>query len=136
INIIRFTLHQQEQVIYFLNEIQEELEKKQAAYETCVQALFKQFLIFISRYVHKQYVDQPFSHPTLIHQKVSQIVRYINTHFMDYLTLEDVAQRFYTSPSYLSRIFKQATGFTFIEYINNVRIKEAQVLLNKTDSKV
>ncbi|WP_410769928.1 helix-turn-helix domain-containing protein [Fontibacillus sp. BL9] len=34
------------------------------------------------------------------------------------------------SQSHLSRTFKETTGFTFIEYVNNIRVKEACTLLN------
>ncbi|MBR2562605.1 MAG: helix-turn-helix transcriptional regulator, partial [Eubacterium sp.] len=37
------------------------------------------------------------------------------------------------NPSYLSTLFKQVTGQTFKEYLNHVRIQEAQRLLTHTD---
>jgi YesN/AraC family two-component response regulator len=40
------------------------------------------------------------------------------------------------SPYYLSRFFKEATGFTFVEYLNSVRIKEAKRLLERSSMKV
>ena len=49
------------------------------------------------------------------------------------MTLQTISERFYISPYYFSRTFKQITGFTFIEYLNGVRIKEAQKLLRKTN---
>lgn len=52
------------------------------------------------------------------------------------LTLKKTAQKFNMSSCYLSRLFKEGTGFTFIEYLNNVRIREAQSLLVSTDYKV
>ena len=43
---------------------------------------------------------------------------------------------FFISQYYLSRSFKQVTGFTFIEYLNSVRIREAQRLLRETEKQV
>jgi len=40
-----------------------------------------------------------------------------------------ISSIFSISPSYFSRTFKEVTGFTFIEYVNNLRIKEARALL-------
>lgn len=136
VNLIRFTMQQQREVEHLLNKIQNELVQKRPAYMTYVQALFMQFLIYIARHVLDQEQSDTFRHPSLMHKKVSKIVRHINAHYMDPLTLNNVAQKFNISPSYLSRIFKQATGFTFVEYINNVRIREAQSLLISTDEKV
>ena len=55
----------------------------------------------------------------------------------DYLTvhpetdesLEELARRFYVSKSYLSRIFREVTGFTVNEYRNVSRIRKSQQLL-------
>lgn len=63
-------------------------------------------------------------------------MRYINTHFAEPLRLEELAERFEISPAYLSRMFKEITGFSLIEYINLVRVQEAQRLLTDTKMKV
>ena len=72
-----------------------------------------------------------------MHRKVSAIVNYINENYeKDYLTLSYLSEHFYISPSYLSRVFRKATGFTFIEYLNSVRIREALRLLRETNFKI
>ncbi len=58
-----------------------------------------------------------------------EILGYINNHYSEELTLETVSSRYYLSTCYFSRTFKEATGFHFVEYLNNVRIKEAKKLL-------
>ncbi|OAB47598.1 AraC family transcriptional regulator [Paenibacillus antarcticus] len=67
-----------------------------------------------------------------VHQQISRVVHYINHHFDQRLTLEDISNRFYLSTSHLSRSFKESTGFTFIEYVNNVRVKRACYLLKES----
>lgn len=51
------------------------------------------------------------------------------------LSLTNIAKKFYLNPSYLSRIFKQATGWTFIEYLTKIRMETAIKLLRETDQK-
>ncbi|MCA0755877.1 helix-turn-helix domain-containing protein [Paenibacillus sp. N4] len=46
-----------------------------------------------------------------------------------------MAGRFFVSPYYLSRKFKQCTGFGFPEYVQLVRIREAQRLLRPRSSR-
>ena len=58
-----------------------------------------------------------------------EILGYINNHYFENLTLESISTRYYLSTFYFSRTFKEVTGFHFIEYLNNVRIKEAKKLL-------
>lgn len=70
------------------------------------------------------------------YQSMSEIARYMNEQFAAPLTLSSVARRFGFSPAYVSRTFKQATGFSFVEYLNNVRVREAQRLLAETSWQV
>lgn len=66
---------------------------------------------------------------------VDQIQAYIAQHYAEKLTLTGIASQFYISPYYLSRLFKKSTNLSLIEYINGVRIKAAQNLIEKsTDS--
>jgi YesN/AraC family two-component response regulator len=48
---------------------------------------------------------------------------------MTKITLEDVAAHVYLSPSYLSKLFKTATGQNFNSYLNNLRIEHAKQLM-------
>ena len=57
-------------------------------------------------------------------------------HYADNLSLENVAEKFNLSRSYLSKKFKTATGFGFKEYIINVRIQNACRLLLETDKSI
>ena len=46
--------------------------------------------------------------------------------------VEQLAQQFYLSSSYLSRLFKRETGTTLTTYLQNVRIEAAKNLLRTT----
>ena len=63
-------------------------------------------------------------------------MRFINTHFAEPVRLEELAEQFEISPAYLSRMFKEITGFSLVEYVNLVRVQEAQRLLATTRLKV
>ena len=67
---------------------------------------------------------------------VSQIQSYIAEHYAEKLTLTDIANQFYISPYYLSRLFKKTINLSLIEYINGVRIKAAQNLIEKTNDSI
>lgn len=53
-------------------------------------------------------------------------LKYINANISKPLTLEDIAQRVYLSPSYLSRLFKNYFNVNFIDYINIRKVALAQ----------
>ncbi len=59
-------------------------------------------------------------------QIVQSAVDYIRTHYQERLTLDEIAQQVYVSPSYLSRLFKKGIGCTVIELLNKARIEEAK----------
>jgi len=53
-----------------------------------------------------------------------------------HLNMEEVAMRSFLSRSYFSRLFKDVTGQNFSEYLQNLRISEACILLKTTDKKI
>ncbi len=67
---------------------------------------------------------------------VEQIQAYVAQHYPERLTLTGIAGRFYISPFYLSRLFKKSTNLTLIEYINSVRIKAAQNMIENSSESV
>lgn len=75
------------------------------------------------------------SNPSRIEKIVESTINYIDKNIDKNLTLNNVAQALYVSPSYLSRIFKKCVHTTFINYINMRKIARAQEnLLLTTDS--
>ncbi|MDO5765945.1 MAG: AraC family transcriptional regulator [Elusimicrobiales bacterium] len=61
---------------------------------------------------------------------ISRLLRYINEHLTDDLTIEDLTRETNFSASYLCRIFKRCTGTTLIQYIRLKRVYLAKQLLS------
>ena len=55
---------------------------------------------------------------------------YIRTHYADNLSREMVANAVYLDGAYFSRLFRQKTGMSFIEYLTSVRMEKAIELLS------
>ncbi|WP_127583015.1 response regulator transcription factor [Paenibacillus koleovorans] len=62
--------------------------------------------------------------------------RYIEEHYEEKLKLEDVAQFLYMNPNYFSSVFKREMGLSFVDYVNELRIRKSMHLLLDTDEKV
>jgi len=61
---------------------------------------------------------------------------YIDKHYWNpELCLEDAASELQISPGYLSRLMKRETGFSFVEYLNRVRVKKATLLMSDPSAK-
>lgn len=67
---------------------------------------------------------------------VEKAVRFVEENFHQELSLEDVAKQVYLSPCYFSRLFKQVKGWSFSEYLTQVRMEEARRLLINTDYQI
>jgi AraC-like DNA-binding protein len=133
--LIELPVRNQQQVEDLLQRMLREIEQQEAGFEAILQTLLIQLLIYIYRYSRNLQTGS-FRHLSPVHEKISEVVQYINGHFQEPITLGLLSREFYISPFYLSRVFKEVTGFTFIEYLNTLRIKEAQRLLRETGAKV
>lgn len=60
-----------------------------------------------------------------------QIVRYVNSQLFTQLSLQSVADHFYRSRSQISRIFHQATGSSFWEYVSIKRLLAARAMIQR-----
>ena len=69
-------------------------------------------------------------------QKILPALAYINSSYNENITLEAAAAKLNFDSSYFCRIFKQAIGATFTEYLNFVRICKAERLLSRTDNSI
>ena len=66
---------------------------------------------------------------------VADICRFIDENYMS-ITRSGVAERFNVNPSYLSQSFSRLKGISFIDYVTEVRVKNAKRLLKTTNMKV
>lgn len=64
---------------------------------------------------------------------VKKVSKYIHSHLSEQIRLNDVAAYVDLSPNYFSSLFKREMGIAFADYVNEIRIKESQFLLETTD---
>ena len=60
---------------------------------------------------------------------ISKAVAYIKTNYMRKLTLNEVAEYVFLSPSYFSKIFKEEMNYYFNDYLSYVRVEKSKALL-------
>lgn len=61
---------------------------------------------------------------------IIRIKKYIDQHYKETLTLEGVAAQFNLSSYYVSKLFKDQFHISFIEYVTDIRMKEAKELIH------
>lgn len=130
-------LHPDARELMLIESIMEKMlrEQKQPGHGTkgYVRMLLGELLLMIYRHVQQSDgKSRTTEHPTTLHRKVSDIVKYINEHFREPMSLKGLSGNFHISPYYLCRIYKEVTGFGVIEYVNSLRVQEAQKLLKSS----
>ncbi|ACT02590.1 AraC family transcriptional regulator [Paenibacillus sp. JDR-2] len=133
--IVKCTLQDRLAIETMLQTMIAEMSEKKPGFELYALTLALQLLLICCRHAKSSSMETLES-PSPMHERISEVVRYMNSHYMNELSLHLLAEKFYVSPYYLSRFFKEATGFTFVEYLNSVRIKEAKKLLEQSSMKV
>lgn len=71
-----------------------------------------------------------------LHIKLQLIADYLNEHYTESITLDDLADHFYISKYYLSREFKKEYGITIIQYLLTKKITYAKELLRYSNSSI
>jgi xylan 1,4-beta-xylosidase len=67
--------------------------------------------------------------------KLKEITQYINDHYNENLSLEDVSDKAGVTPQYFSSFFKKNVGLSFLDYYSSVRLeKTLRDLMNCDDS--
>lgn len=60
------------------------------------------------------------------------IVRYMQEHLTEEISLNVLAEEFHLSASYISQLFKNEIGVNFLAYLTNIRMEQAKKLLLST----
>ncbi|MBR2930460.1 MAG: helix-turn-helix domain-containing protein [Clostridia bacterium] len=109
-----------------------EYKVRQDGYEALMRSSLATILLILSRH-EKDGAEREEGGISTTHKTVSAVAAYIINNCSEDITLESISERFYISPCYFSRVFKRVMGVSFSEYLNGIRIKEAQRLLAKTE---
>lgn len=67
-----------------------------------------------------------------ISDEVMQIVEWINRHYQEKISLEDITKNFSTNKTTLNKKFKSEMGLTVSAYLISLRMQMASILLKKT----
>lgn len=85
------------------------------------------------KYIKEKHVtEKHYEARTARHQKVHEVAEYLQKYCETKESVEEIGKRFFVSKSYLSRIFKEVTGFAVNEYQTMARIRRAKELLTGT----
>lgn len=114
-----------------LRNILREMEQKNAGYEDICQAYMEILIIRLMRNTALTMQEEP--QVVSSNRQCASVKRYIDLHFKEPLTLEQLSEEAHINKYYLSHIFKQEYGISPINYLISRRIDESKYLLAETD---
>ena len=113
-------------------EILEEWNRQSPAYELLIRSNILKLFTGIIRYWDRQ---NTFHSELLMTEAVKDALVYINENF-EAVTLKEVAEYCGLSYNHFSASFKKAVGKSFSDYLNLIRINEAEKILISTEKSI
>ncbi|MBC1234617.1 helix-turn-helix domain-containing protein [Listeria booriae] len=106
-------------------------------YDLMLKALLMHLIIYILRDADpEQLENNGFKLSTEAQEKqtlVNEIIHYMEKHHTEDVTLSSLSQTMYISPTYISKVFKEETGESPINYLIKIRLSRAHDLLTSQD---
>ena len=127
---------QQQDFIDLYLKLQYEFDNKNRNYKAMIDMEIIKYFIQFMRENHTPALQDEDMVSSSKYKNIYAVADYISENFDRQLTLDALAGQFYISKYYLSRTFKEITGYGINEYINIHRIQRAKRLLEETDMSI
>ena len=126
---IKAPVQRQEAILLLVNRMLYEFENQPLMGKSLCRALLAELLISLQRYRAGEKEND--GNEDSAYGRMREVAAYLCEHAREPVTLTEVAAHFAVSPSHLSRVFHQETGFGIKEYLIHYRIRQAcELLLN------
>ena len=118
-----------------LEQIRDEYFNEKDLSDLTISSLLLQLLVCIGKNCGSEAPVSTRSHARFrdYMELFSEALSYIDDHFSEGLTLDEMASRTGFSKFHFSRLFKKYTNYSFIDYLHFRRIREAELLLLRPD---
>lgn len=120
-----------------IREIYREWQEKKEGYPLMIKANVLRILTMLIRACQDENKSAEYlKEKKNAMKRLEQAFTYINDHYCEKITLNEVAASAYMSSNYFSSYFRKVTGTGFSEYVTRLRINHARELLRDTDASV
>lgn len=128
-NQLRLSSQDRSRVQDLLQALHRESESSDYGADLLRESLLTQILVLVNRLATQQgsWMDED-SHTN---RAVAQIAGYVNLHYNEPITLDQLAEQFFVSKYHLSREFSRQMGISIYHYIQKKRLLVARQLLDQ-----
>ena len=126
-----------EEIRIRIREIHQEWNERKEGYPLMIKANVLRILTMLIR----AYQDETKSGEMLKEKKnamkrLEQAFTYINDHYCEKITLEEVAASVYMSSNYFSSYFRRVANISFSDYVTRLRVNRAREMLRENGANV
>ena len=126
-----------EEIRISIREIHQEWNERKEGYPLMIKANVLRILTMLIR----AYQDETKSGEMLKEKKnamkrLEQAFTYINDHYCEKITLEEVAASVYMSSNYFSSYFRRVANISFSDYVTRLRVNRAREMLRENGANV
>lgn len=115
----------------------QEWQEQKVGYPLMIKANVLRILTMLIRvYQDETKSDEMLREKKNAMKRLEQAFVYINGHYCEKITLEEVASSVYMSTNYFSTYFRKVTGVNFSEYLTRLRINRAREMLRDEQKNV
>lgn len=102
----------------------------------CMSDVNKLFSYLLTHVPYRVLSDEEYLSDLNNGKRMERILAYVNEHYMEKLSLKDIAESEGLSLSYLSHLFKDSLDQNFQTYVNSLRFEHALYMIRKTDMRM
>ncbi len=129
----RYNYQNRQEILSIIHMLLQEVREEQYGYELVCQNLLETLLIHIIRW--QRLIPAAIS-SAAITKECDQVRRYIDAHYSENLSLEQLAIFSHMNKFYLVHAFTKLTGQSPIQYVKNKRLEIGRELLERTNHSI
>ena len=123
--MLRLKETEQKRLLQLTAELERELSGAGFGREILSRCLLLRLLVELGRNMGRQDIQRP-APVQPKDQRILDIIRYLDEHLTEEISIEDLAKEFYVSKYHMMRRFRQETGTTIHAYLSDRRLFAAR----------
>ena len=127
--VLHLTEDRTQKVFELIKRVDEYYNRKGLFSDKLVYLAMLQLFVYVAECID----DETATDGEKISPQIIEVMKYINKHYAEDLNLDNISDIACMSKYHLCRKFKEATGATLLQYINNVRLTKVHSMLINTD---
>ena len=112
------------EILQKLNQVEEAFDRKRFCYELKIKGLLCEAFAMIL-YGHRQELTKFVPANLQELERLEKMLNYLNIHFTEVISLQDLADQVHLSREVCCRLFKKMTGKTIIGYLEEYRVNKS-----------